>query len=171
MKQLVIKIGRYVLVIFGSMIVTLLCIRFVAFTAYIPSESMVNTLNINDRIVASRLSYINSKPKRGDIILFNSDQTSDDMKVLVKRVIGLPGDTVSIKEGDVYVNDELIDEPYALKDGYSGEFTVPDGSYFVMGDNRANSNDSRYWKEHYVQEDSIIGKALFKFYPKFEKLN
>jgi signal peptidase I len=145
---------------------------FVIVNAYIPSESMYNTLQKKDLIIASRIEYEHNDPQRGDIIIFNSTQVSKDEPQLIKRIIGLPGDTIEIKQGNVYVNGTLLKENYALKDKFTSQtkYVVPENCYFVMGDNRANSYDSRYWKDPYVKRSDIIGKAKFKYYPKFQKL-
>ena len=149
--------------------------KTVAFMAFIPSESMCNTLQVSDRVIASRLSYKQDNPERGDIVLFHNAEMSkrqnvDKNTTYIKRVIGVPGDKIKISNGDLYINEKKIKEKYVLKDDYNGEFTVPDGSYFVMGDNRSNSFDSRYWENHFLNKKQIYAKALFKIYPKFVKL-
>lgn len=138
--------------------------------ATIPTGSMENTIMPNDRIVAFRLSYVSSEPERGDIIVF---KYPDDKNVLyVKRIVGLPGDIIDIVGGDVFLNDNEfpLDEPFVKGDpsGYFGPYTVPENSYFVLGDNRNNSSDSRFWQNTFVVEEDILGKAYFKYYPKIE---
>ena len=101
--------------------------------------------------------------KRGDIIVFYSQEFSE---TFVKRLIGLPGDKIEIKNGIVFVNGEQLEEDYVKnKDKYNGTFKVPEGKYFFLGDNRPNSKDSRLWKNPYVDSSDIKGKLQFRFYP------
>ncbi len=169
-KKRIKDIAGYIIAIVLGMVIPLLFVGNVAFIAYIPSESMCNTLQVKDRICVSKLAYNNNEPKTGDIIVFNSDQIDNEPIVLIKRVIGCPDDIVHIENGGVYVNGVKLEEEYALKDDYSGDFTVPENSYFVMGDNRGSSIDARYWENHYVDKKDILGKAIFRFYPKLSHL-
>lgn len=166
------QILSFMIVFFFSLACAVLVIKFVAYSAYTPTESMYSTLQTKDKFVISRIEYMNKDPQRGDIISFNSTQVSEDEPQLIKRIIGLPGDTIEIKQGNVYVNGTLLKENYALKDKFTSQtkYVVPKNCYFVMGDNRANSYDSRYWEDPYVKRSDIIGKAKFKYYPKFQKL-
>ncbi len=132
---------------------------------------MENTLKPNDYLFISKQSYrLFGDPQRGDIIVFHSVLTTADgaEKLLVKRIIGLPGDTVFITGGVVYVNGEAQDEPYT-KDGYTStemsEVTVPEGQLFCMGDNRQNSRDSRDPLIGFVDEDEVLGKAVLRLFP------
>ncbi|MFI3230608.1 MAG: signal peptidase I [bacterium] len=163
-------IFEWVKTIFIAFLVAYLITNFIIVNALIPTPSMVNTLMPEDRIIASRLSYIFSEPEQGDIIIF---KFPDDESVLyIKRIIGIAGDTISIINGDVYVNNILLDEPYLPEDmiGSFGPYLVPEESYFMLGDNRNSSIDSRYWQNTFVHEDKILGKAIFKYYPKLEML-
>lgn len=166
------QILSLMIVFFFSLACAVLVIKFFAYSVYTPTESMYNTLQTKDKFVISRIEYKNKDPQRGDIISLNSTQASKDEPRLIKRIIGLPGDTIEIKLGNVYVNGTLLKENYALKDKFTSQtkYVVPENCYFVMGDNRANSYDSRYWKDPYVKRSDIIGKAKFKYYPKFQKL-
>ena len=166
------QILSFMIVFFFSLAFAVFVIKFFAYSAYTPTESMYNTLQTKDKFVISRIEYKNKDPQRGDIISLNSTQASKDEPRLIKRIIGLPGDTIEIKQGNVYVNGTLLKENYALKDKFTSQtkYVVPENCYFVMGDNRANSYDSRYWKDPYVKRSDIIGKAKFKYYPKFQKL-
>lgn len=154
-----------------GLIISLLLMKFVLVNAYIPSESMENTLNVKDRVIASRIDYYFNDPRRQDVVIFMTDQLADNVIYATKRVIGLPGDKIDIINGNVYVNGKYLVEDYALKDDYTGSFTIPNNCYFMLGDNRENSFDSRFWKDPFVQREDIIGKVCFKFYPKLQKIN
>ncbi len=141
---------------------------FVAEARYIPSSSMEPTLQINDRLIIEKLSYYFQEPERGDVVVFNPTKALEARNfhdAFIKRVIGLPGDTVEVKGGDVYVNNNKLSEKYIAEDpNYDyGPVTVPPGEYLVLGDNRNNSYDSHYWG--YVPKDKIIGKAFVRFWP------
>lgn len=124
---------------------------------------MVPTINKDDRLFISRIH--NSKSvKRGDILLFKSEELEE---TLIKRVIGLPGDSITIDKGVVIINGEILEEDYVENNefNYDGEFTVPIGKYFFLGDNRSNSKDSRFWINPYINFEDIEGKALIRVYP------
>ncbi|MEM9776128.1 MAG: signal peptidase I [Chloroflexota bacterium] len=128
----------------------------------IEGASMEPTLQEGQYLIVNRLSYFLDEPKRGDIIVlhFPNDRSRD----FIKRIAGLPGDTVSISNGEVRVNDVLIDEPY-IKDPSPNNQTwvVTEDHYFVMGDNRRNSSDSRSWS--FLPEEDIIGEAWVVYWP------
>lgn len=163
--------------IIGAAILTAVVISFVRPTI-VKQTSMQDTLNPNDYIIMYRRAYSGDKePKRGDIVIFKSelqDENGKD-KLLIKRVIGLPGDKITINDGKVYINDKEYDENY-LKDGYTtgsvNNFKVPKGEYFVMGDNRVVSIDSRYSEVGCVKKDAIKGRAVLRLFPftKIKKL-
>ncbi|MCR5468236.1 MAG: signal peptidase I [Lachnospiraceae bacterium] len=142
---------------------------FVIINANIPSGSMENTIMTGDRLFGYRLAYLFSEPERGDIIIFK--YPDDETESYVKRIIGLPGEIVRVKEGKIYIddNEEPLDESYLKEewtvdnDGYV--FQVPENSYLVMGDNRNYSYDARYWTNEYVSEDKILGKAGLRYFP------
>jgi signal peptidase I len=141
---------------------------FVAEARYIPSGSMLPTLQINDRLIVDKISYDFQNPKRGDIVVFSPTETLKQQNfkdAFIKRVIGLPGDKVEVKEGRVYVNDQAIQEKY-IEDQPNyrfGPVTVPANEYLVLGDNRNNSYDSHYWG--FVPRKNIIGRAVVRFWP------
>jgi len=153
----------WVLPVVIAIIVALLMKKFVLYTVYIPSESMVPTLNVDDRLIVTKVHNVD-KLKRGDIIVFESKEFND---TFIKRLIGLPGDEIKISNGEVSVNGEKIQEDYVKNNDldYKGSFKVPDGKYFFLGDNRSNSMDSRYWSNPYISGKYIQGKAQFKIYP------
>ena len=124
--------------------------------------SMNPTLQNGEYVLVSRLAYKFDTPQRGDIIVFGipTDQDQD----LIKRVVGLPGETVSVRQNRVLINGILLEEPYiAQAPLYSGEWTVPQGNLFVLGDNRNDSKDSHQWGM--LPTDNIIGKALLIYWP------
>jgi signal peptidase I len=141
---------------------------FVAEARYIPSGSMEPTLQINDRLIIDKISYNFRQPQRGDIVVFSPTDALKQQNfkdAFIKRVIGLPGETVEVKGGRVYVNDQALREQYIEEEPeYSyGPVTVPEDNYLVLGDNRNNSYDSHYWG--FVPRDKIIGRAIVRFWP------
>ncbi|TCJ20524.1 signal peptidase I [Rubrobacter taiwanensis] len=138
---------------------------FIVEAFYIPSESMEPTLQVNDRVLAAKFVYYFTTPERGDIVVFRSVENPDED--LIKRVIGLPGDTVAIQGGTLFVNGQPRQEPYVARGvgGFAtfGPVTVPEGHYFMMGDNRSNSQDSRVFGP--VPEENLIGDAFLRFWP------
>lgn len=152
----------WVLPILIAVVLAFLINKFVIFQVKIPSESMVPTLNVGDRLFVTRV-YNPENLNRGDVVVFYSEEKDQDM---IKRLIGLPGDHVVIKDGIVSVNGETLTEDYiGTQDNYNGEFTVPEGKYFFLGDNRYWSLDSRYWDDPYIDGSEIKGKAQIKVYP------
>ena len=147
----------------------------------VKQSSMENTLHENDYMIMAKQAYRKNGPERGDIIIFQStlpgDREGEPDKLLIKRVIGLPGDEILIKEDQLYLNGEPYQETY-LKDGITpafeipaeGEtFTVPENSYFVMGDNRCGSTDSRVSEVGCITPDLIKGKVVVRLFP-FNKI-
>ncbi|MBQ3584342.1 MAG: signal peptidase I [Lachnospiraceae bacterium] len=151
--------------------------NLVIINAEVPTGSMEQTIHKGSRMIGFRLSYLFSEPERGDIIIFKYPE--NEKETYVKRVIGCPGEYVEIRNGVVYINDEPLEEDYVYYIGGvadpAGDFPktlVPEGSYFVLGDSRNNSKDSRYWTTtHFVTEDKILGKAIFSYYPSFNILH
>lgn len=144
---------------------------YIAFTTvlsmnFVPSESMEPTIQRNHLIVNLRLNYLlgDPVPQRGSVIVFR--ENSDQKRLLVKRVIGLPGDLISFSGGHVYCNGEKLHEPYVLKQESSfsavTEYQVPEESIFVLGDNRENSRDSRFMEGTYVLVENIYARELFQ---------
>lgn len=139
--------------------------------AHIPSSSMEPTVKSGSFVIGDKNSYRNSSPQTGDIIFFKKEDVSDAL--LIKRIIATPGQRFSMEDGRVYIDGILLDEPYI--DSFSGddfeEITVPEDSYIVLGDNRAESNDSRMWDEPFIKKDQIKAKANLVWFPEFEKLD
>lgn len=148
-------------------VTVLLLNQFVLINARIPSESMQNTIMVGDQIFGNRLAYINSDPERFDIVIFR--YPDDPEQFFIKRVIGLPGETVEIKNGKVYIDgaDTPLDDSFCpeVPTGDYGPYEVPENSYFMLGDNRNWSKDSRFWNNTYVQKDAILGKAVLRYWP------
>jgi signal peptidase I len=154
----------------GLSVVLAMGIRtFVAEARYIPSGSMEPTLEINDRLVIEKISYHFNPPVRGDIVVFWPPESlfpqGRRRDAFIKRVIGLPGDTVEITGGTVFVNGDSLDEDYikAEPDYTWGPETVPNDQYLVLGDNRNSSYDSHAWG--FVPKENIIGRAVVRFWP------
>jgi signal peptidase I len=136
----------------------------------VKESSMQPTLFENNYIFLSKQAYNFGDPKRGDIVVFHTNLTTQkgEEKLLIKRIIGLPGDKISIIEGDVYINDTKQNEGYTMDgftSGYLEDFVVPENKVFAMGDNRAVSLDSRSPEIGCIDIDNIIGKAFFRLYP------
>lgn len=183
-KEVFSWIRMFVIVIAVVFVLT----QFIIINVRVPSGSMENTIMTKDRLIGFRFSYWFDEPQRGDIILF--PYPVDEKQTYIKRVIGLPGETVEIREGKIYIDgsEEPLEEDYLKEtwtwenDGYT--FNVPKGCYFVLGDNRNDSEDGRFWAKlalnegvastpeeaeqySYVRKDQIKGKAIFKYYSKF----
>ncbi len=140
--------------------------KLVFIQARIMSGSMEPTLMTGDRALFNRLAYTFGEPQRGDIILFKSDEFGQNF---TKRIVGMPGDVISFVDGYVYVNSEYLSEDYLEDNVYTysdAVFEVPEGSYFLLGDNRGNSNDSRFWTDPYIPKNKIYGRYLFTIWHK-----
>ncbi|MBE5959234.1 MAG: signal peptidase I [Lachnospiraceae bacterium] len=143
--------------------------RCVIINAKIPSGSMETTIMTGDRMIGNRLAYINSEPKRGDVIIFK--YPDDESQNFIKRVIGLPGEKVTITDSHIYIDEKEIplEESYLPEEWINGndglEYIVPEDSYFVLGDNRNISKDARFWENTYVKRDKIIAKAGLVYWP------
>ena len=156
----------WIRVIIIAVAIALIFNCFIVINSIVPSGSMESTIMTGSRMFGYRLAYLFDEPERGDIIIFR--YPDDKEKTFVKRIIGEPGDTVEIKAGITYVNGEKLDEPYLNEDVIErdwGPYSVPEGCYFVMGDNRNNSNDSRMWTNTYVERDDILAKAILCYWP------
>ena len=192
------EIFSWIQVIVIAVVVAFLLNTFVIANSRVPSGSMENTIMTGSRVIGLRLSYVISQPQRGDVVIFvfgiecknchviteqdlydscpncgESYKTSGKTAYYVKRLIGLPGDTIDIKDGHVYLNgsDTPLDEPY-IKEIMDIEapqhFEVPDGHYFFLGDNRNNSMDARYWNNHYIPKHRLVAKVYLEYYPQFK---
>ncbi|MGO9872590.1 MAG: signal peptidase I [Acidimicrobiia bacterium] len=150
-----------------ALIIALLIKTFLFQAFYIPSESMVPTLKVHDRVLVNKLSYKLHDVHRGDIIVFKAPPGSDPgIDDLVKRVVGLPGETVSGHGGHVYINNKELPEPYLPQGMYTSDFApvkIPPNSYWVMGDNRINSKDSRVFGT--ITKSKIVGRVFVRIWP------
>lgn len=160
------EILSYIKILAVAIIVAFLFTRFIIVNAQVPSGSMENTILTGDRLIGFRLAYLFHEPERGDIVIFK--YPDDESQNFVKRVIGVPGDVINIRNGHVYVNGEMLEENYIREpmnsDGEDLTYVVPSGSYFMLGDNRNNSKDSRYWTNTFVSKDKIIAKVSFRYF-------
>lgn len=166
------EISEWVVVIVLAIAFSVLINTFILINATVPTASMENNIMVGDRLFGYRLAYKKEGPKRGDIVIFK--YPDDESQLFIKRVIGLPGDTVNIIDGQVFINDsdEPLNEPYLAQEmfGTFGPYTVPEDSYFMLGDNRNYSRDSRFWDNPYVRRDKIVGKAVIKYSPRIGKI-
>lgn len=165
------EVFSWVKLVVIAIVVAIVVNNLLIINAEVPSSSMERTIHKGSRMIGFRLSYLFKSPERGDIIIFKYPE--DEKQNFVKRVIGIPGDTVEVRNGVVYVNDQNLYEEYAYYAdnivSTKGDFPktkVPKDCYFVMGDNRNNSLDSRFWsKTHFVRKEKILGKAILSYYP------
>lgn len=179
-------------IIVVAVVVSLVLTRVVLVNAMVPSSSMENLISPGDRLFGNRLTYKFSDPERFDVVIFK--YPVDEEENYIKRIIGLPGETVTIENAKIYINDEetplkenyLPEEWLVENDGYV--FEVPEDCYLMLGDNRNVSLDARYWAEEaysggladsvedgeeftYVSRDKILGKAMFTYWPHFQLLS
>lgn len=142
--------------------------KYLVFFINVPTGSMIPTINIDDRIIVRKI-YKPENLKRGEIVVFLSDEDPKDRKEkpFIKRLIGLPGDEVIIKDGVVSVNGTVLKEDYVknIEDTYDGKFNVPEGKYFFLGDNRTGSYDSRNWENPFVDKSKIMAIAGLRIAP------
>lgn len=144
-------------------VIAILVWRFIGYGVWITSGSMIPALEVKDRLIVSKV-YNTDNLEYGDIILFKNDKYKD--KTLIKRLIGKPGDKIEIINGTVFRNGQQLQEDYVKNnEKYNGTFEVPEDKFFFLGDNRAESDDSRYWDDPYVSKDDIDAKAQIKYYP------
>jgi len=144
-------------------IIAFIIITFIGQVTVVQGASMESTLHNKERLIANKIGYRLESPKQGEIIIFRPPL--DTKRNYIKRVIGVPGDKIKIVDGRVFVNDKQLEESYVEFKSYENipTITVPENSYFVLGDNRPNSSDSRYWG--FVPRKNVVGKAWVIFWP------
>jgi signal peptidase I len=159
---------EWVVIIGGAFLVAFVVKTFLIQAFFIPSGSMLPTLHEDDRVLVNKLSYDLHDVHRGDLVVFErpENEAAGQIKDLIKRVVGLPGERIESRDGAVYIDGDLLEEPY-LADGAETTGlepqTVPEGHVFVMGDNRGDSMDSRVF--HAIDEDLIVGRAFVRVWP------
>lgn len=170
------EIIEFLIPIIIAIIIAIILKLFIFANIIVPTGSMLNTIQEKDRIIASRIEYSFNEPERYDIVVFRFPD--DETQCFIKRLIGLPGETVQIVNGVVYVT-KTDGETIQLDDSFVtncvpvgdfGPYVVPEDCYFMMGDNRNQSWDSRYWDNKFVRRDQIIGKAKFRYFPSIGKV-
>lgn len=171
---------EWVAVAVGALAVALLIKAFLLQAFYIPSESMTATLNVNDRVLVNKLSYQIGNIDRGDIVVFEKPPAAPgSITDFIKRVAALPGETITFVDGEVFIDGQLLNEPYLDGDTHpnsaaivsegctntpsADRCTLAEGWYFVLGDNRDNSTDSRSFGP--IEEDAVVGRAFLKVWP------
>lgn len=167
-KQAIIKeILSWVFVLVAAFVFGYVLNHHVIMKAEVPTGSMKNTIMEGDRLLGLKIAYLFSDPKRGDIVMFPFPD--NEKELYVKRIIGLPGEKIEIIDGKVYINDstEPLEEPYLPEEmiGSYGPYEVPDGCYFMLGDNRNISKDAREWNNKFVEEEKIEAKVVFRYAP------
>lgn len=152
-----------------ALLVAIVLKDYVIINANVPTGSMENTIMPGDRLIGNRLAYLWSNPERGDIVIFHNPDNEDEL--YVKRIIGLPGERIVVENGKIYINDsgEALEEAY-LKEEWTNRtgpyyFEIPEGCYLMLGDNRNDSLDARYWNHTYVEKEKILGKAVIVYWP------
>jgi len=161
------NVVEWVVIGVGALLVAFVIKTFLLQAFYIPSLSMAPTLQINDRVLVNKLSYDLHPVHRGDVVVFESPPNEGSQtKDLIKRVIGLPGETVESRDGRILIDGQVLDEPYLGPDVFTGsveKITVAPGHYWVMGDNRPHSRDSRFFGT--IPKSLIIGRAFVRVWP------
>lgn len=149
-------------------VVTFIFFRFIFLISTVMSGSMEPTIMTGNTALCNRLAYVFHEPERGDKIIFFSDEADT---YYFKRIIGLPGDEISFKDGHVLINGVVLEEPYIasnIRTECEKTFIVPEEHIFLLGDNRENSYDSRFWKEPFISYDKITGKYMAQMDFSFE---
>ncbi|MCL2618509.1 MAG: signal peptidase I [Defluviitaleaceae bacterium] len=175
-KEIFLEVYGWIRLIFFTIAFALFFNFFIIVNAVIPSGSMEQTIMTGDRIIAFRLSYTFAEPQRHDIVILPDP---DDLRgeLYIKRIVGMPGETLFIADGQVYIVPEGMYVAEPLYEHFLnpndpprcnfGPITIPHEYFFVMGDNRNNSMDSRHWNNQFVYTNNILGRAIFRYHPGF----
>lgn len=149
----------------GAALLAAFIMVFIARAFTVEGPSMMPTLHNGERLLVDKISYRFIEPSRGEIVVFQ--YPANPREHFIKRIIGVPGDTVEITEGRVYINGQVVEENYIMAPPRSGfaEAVVPDDHYFVLGDNRNNSEDSRDRRVGFVPENLLVGRAVWRYWP------
>ncbi len=163
------EIKEYIEAFIVAVVLALFIITFIAQSFLVQGSSMEPSLHHSQRLMVDKISYRFVEPRLGEIVVFR--YPTDPRRKFIKRIIGVPGDEILINQGFVYVNGQRLDEPYINGPTYGafsrdyGPVTVPTDSFFVLGDNRRNSDDSRYPDVDFVNSQLLIGKAIVVYWP------
>ena len=168
MKDVIKGLVGWIVSILLIVAVSYLIVTFVGQRTQVSGSSMETTLSDGDHLIVDKISYRFREPQRYEIVVF--PYRYEKNTYYIKRIIGLPGETVQIVDGYIYINGKQLDEHYGNEiieeAGMAAEpVTLGEDEYFVMGDNRNDSKDSRYWMNPYVSKDKILGKAVFRYWP------
>jgi signal peptidase I len=168
-KQVTAKLTKEVLswciAVVIAIVFAFLVIKCVIVNAQVPTPSMETTIMVGDRLIGYRLAYLFDSPQRGDIVIFRYPDNEAEM--YVKRIIGMPGEHIKIQNGQIFINDHILSEDYIMESMNTEEtidLMIPEHSYFVLGDNRNHSKDSRYWTHKFVEKRKIIAKVVLRYY-------
>jgi len=161
------NVVEWVVILGGALLVAFVVKTFLFQAFFIPSPSMVPTLEVDDRVLVNKLSYRLHDVHRGDVVVFERPPNDPGgIRDLIKRVVAIGGDTIETRGDTLFVNDKAVNEPYVKTSSIGGAVTrrtIPSGQVFVMGDNRTNSSDSRVFGP--IEQDTIVGRAFVKFWP------
>jgi len=165
LKSILKGLSEWIIIIAIAFVLSIVIRNYLIDTRIVPSGSMLPTIQLQDRLIVDRAFYKYDTIERGDIIVFKAPEAADEDLDLVKRAIGLPGEKLEVKQGIVYINDKMLNEPYVVEpaDYDYGPVEIPEDSYFMLGDNRRYSKDSHVWG--FVPSDNILGRVLIRYWP------
>lgn len=169
-KRILKEIKEFSRLLLFSLILAFFIKENVVASAHVPTGSMESTVMTGSKILINRLSYMWEDPQRGDIVAFYYPDNPE--KIYLKRILGLPGETIEGFDGVVYINEMPLFNDFTTEklEQDFGPFQVPEGCCFMMGDNRNDSWDSRYWNNTYVEKEEILGKVSLEYYPELKRL-